>query len=213
MQAARHEAVPWLGRTPAHVDAVVGAIRNAGGQAVGVPTDATKESDVIALFDRADRESEGRLDLVIYNAGNAAMGQLHDMEASFFEAIWRVGCFGGFLVGREAVRRMRPNGCTVSRHRATARCEGTPNPRPLRRRGGLRSLANRWRAPTDAGIHVAQSRIYAASPATRSSRAFDVRACEGEDGLTPRGPRDAYWYLYTQRTRDALLDLAPSRVF
>jgi NAD(P)-dependent dehydrogenase (short-subunit alcohol dehydrogenase family) len=97
------------GRTPEKVEAVVRTIRSAGGEATGVPTETTSEKAVIALFDRAEKEGKGKLDLVVYNAGNAAMGPLHDMEAEYFEAVWRVGCFGGFLVGREAVRRMLPN--------------------------------------------------------------------------------------------------------
>src|SRR5512140_3236092 len=83
------------GRTAKAVEALVHAIRAAGGRATAVPTDATSETEVHALFDRADSEGEGALDLVIYNAGNAAMGQLHEMEGSAFEAAWRVGCFGG----------------------------------------------------------------------------------------------------------------------
>src|SRR5437879_4007626 len=83
------------GRTPAKVEALVVTIRNAGGRATGVPTDTTIERDVIGLFDRAETDGEGVLDLVIYNAGNAAMGQVHDVEASFFEQVWRVGCLGG----------------------------------------------------------------------------------------------------------------------
>jgi len=79
------------GRTPEKVEAVTGAIRSAGGRATAVPVDATSEKDVTALFDRVETDGEGVLDLVIYNAGNAALGQPHDMEASFFEQTWRVG--------------------------------------------------------------------------------------------------------------------------
>src|SRR3989442_5514616 len=71
------------GRTPEKVEAVVRTIRNAGGGATAVPTDTTVERDVVALFDRAEADGGGGLDLVVYNAGKAAMGPLHDMEASF----------------------------------------------------------------------------------------------------------------------------------
>ena len=37
-------------------------------------------------------------------------GRIIDMEADYFENAWRVCCFGGFLFGREAVRRMQPKG-------------------------------------------------------------------------------------------------------
>jgi NAD(P)-dependent dehydrogenase (short-subunit alcohol dehydrogenase family) len=94
------------GRTRASLDAIVDAIRADGGSAEAVVADATSEPDVIALFDRAGSE----LDLAIYNAGNNTPGRIADMRADYFERAWRVGCFGGFLFGREAVRRMLPRG-------------------------------------------------------------------------------------------------------
>jgi NAD(P)-dependent dehydrogenase (short-subunit alcohol dehydrogenase family) len=33
-----------------------------------------------------------------------------ELSAADFEAFWRVGCFGGFLVGRAAARRLAPLG-------------------------------------------------------------------------------------------------------
>ena len=191
------------GRTPAQVDAVVRAIRDAGGAAIGVPTDATKESDVVALFDRAAREGEGPLDLVIYNAGNAAMGQLHDMDATFFEAVWRVGCFGGFLVGREAVRRMLPNGRgTVLFTGATASLRGKPNTTVFAAaKAGLRSLAQSMaRAYGPQGIHVAHVVVDGGIAGDKIVKGLPQFAqAMGEDGLVSlTGLADAYWYLYTQ---------------
>ena len=53
------------------------------------------------MFDAAGDE----LTLAIYNAGNNAPGRIVDMDAAYFESAWRVCCYGGFLVGRAAVRR------------------------------------------------------------------------------------------------------------
>ena len=86
------------------------------------------------------------------------MGQLHDMEAGFFEDVWRVGCFGGFLVGREAVRRMLPRGRgTVIFTGATASLRGKPATTAFASaKAGLRSLAQSMaRAYGPQGIHVA----------------------------------------------------------
>jgi len=94
------------GRTREKLDAVVASIQGEGGSAEAVVSDATSESDTRALFDRA---GEG-LTLAIYNAGNNTPGRIEDMEADYFEQSWRVCCFGGFLFGREAVRRMKPQG-------------------------------------------------------------------------------------------------------
>src|SRR5574341_2428790 len=96
------------GRTEADVAGVAQTIRAAGGAATGVATDTTVEGDVLRLFDCA--EAEGRLQCVVYNAGNNRFADFREMSATFFEEVWRVACLGGFLVGREAARRMAPHG-------------------------------------------------------------------------------------------------------
>ena len=67
-------------------------------------TDTTSEDDVARLFDRAmaPRDSLNPVDLVAYNAGNNRRIDFREMTAQQFEDFWRIGCFGGFLVGREA---------------------------------------------------------------------------------------------------------------
>ena len=93
------------GRTAERLEAVAAEIVAAGGAATPVVADTTCEADVARLMDTAVKEA-GSVDLVAYNAGNMRMGNLVDMEADFFEDTWRVTCLGGFLVGREAARRM-----------------------------------------------------------------------------------------------------------
>ena len=191
------------GRTPEKVEALVATIRGAGGRATGVPMDTTSEQDVIALFDRAEKSGEGVLDLVVYNAGNAALGQVHDMEASFFEQVWRVGCLGGFLVGREAVRRMLPRGRgTVLFTGATASLRGKPNTTAFAAaKAGLRSLAQSMaRAYGPQGIHVAHVIIDGGIAGDKIVKGIPQFAqAMGEDGLVSlAGLADAYWYLYKQ---------------
>lgn len=191
------------GRTAQEMEALALAIRNGGGRATAVPTDATREHDVVALFDRAESDGEGVLDLVIYNAGNAAMGQLHDMEASFFEQVWRVGCFGGFLVGREAVRRMLPRGRgTVLFTGATASLRGKPNTTAFAAaKAGLRSLAQSMaRAYGPQGIHAAHVVVDGGIAGDKIVKGLPQFAqAMGEDGIISlAGLTDAYWYLYTQ---------------
>ena len=48
------------------------------------------------------------LDLVAYNVGNNAMIPTLEISEAQFETMWRQNALGGFLVGREAVRRMLP---------------------------------------------------------------------------------------------------------
>jgi NAD(P)-dependent dehydrogenase (short-subunit alcohol dehydrogenase family) len=201
--AARGLHVFVAGRTPEKVEAVVRTIRTAGGQATGVPTETTSEEAVVALFDRAEKDGKGTLDLVVYNAGNAAMGPLHDMDAAYFEAVWRVGCFGGFLVGREAVRRMLPNARgTVIFTGATASVRGRPNTTAFAAaKAGLRSLAQSMaRGYGPQGIHVAHVVIDGGIAGDKIVKGIPQFAeAMGEDGLISLdGLADAYWFLHTQ---------------
>src|SRR5215469_2126566 len=93
------------GRTRAAIEALARDIARTGSEAIPMVADATNESDIAKLFDAAGAD----LDLAIYNAGNNTPGKIVDMNAGYFEQSWRVICFGGFLFGREAVRRMLPN--------------------------------------------------------------------------------------------------------
>lgn len=191
------------GRTPDKVEALVATIRRAGGSASAASTDTTKETEVVALFDRAEKEGDGVLDLVVYNAGNAAMGQLHDMDARFFEDVWRVGCFGGFLVGREAVRRMLPRGRgTVLFTGATASLRGRANTTAFAAaKAALRSLAQSMaRAYGPQGLHVAHVVIDGGIAGDKIIKGVPQFAqAMGEDGLIDlAGLADAYWYLYRQ---------------
>jgi NAD(P)-dependent dehydrogenase (short-subunit alcohol dehydrogenase family) len=191
------------GRTPENVQQLAQTIGKAGGHATAVPTDTTKEHDVVALFNRAEAEDDGVLDLVIYNAGNAAIGQVHDMDASFFEGVWRVGCFGGFLVGREAVRRMLPRGRgAVLFTGATASMRGKPNTTAFAAaKAALRSLAQSMaRAYGPQGIHVAHVVVDGGIAGDKIVKGLPQFAqAMGEDGLISlTGLADAYWYLYTQ---------------
>jgi NAD(P)-dependent dehydrogenase (short-subunit alcohol dehydrogenase family) len=82
----------------AKIAKVVGTIAKAGGSAEAV---TTKESEVVALFDRAfSAARRAASDLVAFNAGNNKRVEFRDVSAELFEDFWRVGCFAGFLVDR-----------------------------------------------------------------------------------------------------------------
>src|SRR5215470_7263780 len=134
------------GRTQSAVETVAEDIRRTGGQAVPVVADATSERDIAELFDSAGND----LDLAIYNAGNNTPGKIVDMDAGYFEQSWRVVCFGGFLFGREAIRRMLPNkagNCSL-RGRALHSVGGQVTGHLIRQRPGFGFLHRRWRRNT-----------------------------------------------------------------
>ncbi len=100
------------GRSAGKIERVASAIAAQGGSAEPVQMDTTREEDVVRLFEHAlsPRAGLDPLDLVAYNAGNNQMLDFRELPAQTFEDFWRVCCFGGFLVGREAARRLVPLG-------------------------------------------------------------------------------------------------------
>ena len=120
------------GRTAAKIGKVAETIAAAGGSAEAIAMDATREDDVVRLFDRAMAPGDGfePADLVVSNAGNNRRIDFRELTARQFEDFWRVGCFSGFLVGREAARRLVPLGRgTVIFTGASASIRGKPGSR------------------------------------------------------------------------------------
>src|SRR6478609_1596618 len=97
-------------------------------------------------------------DLVVYNAGNNKKLDFRELSAQMFEDFWRIGCFGGFLVGREAARRLVPLGRgTVLFTGASGSLRGKPGfAHFAAAKAGLRMLSQSMaREFGPLGIHVA----------------------------------------------------------
>lgn len=190
------------GRTRADLDRVVASIQTNGGNATAVVTDATDEAAVVALFDRA-QTGGGAIDLAIYNAGNNTPGRILDMNAEYFERAWRVGCYGGFLFGREAVRRMLPNKHgTLLFTGASASLRGRANFGAFNAaKGALRNLAQAMAKEYGPEfIHVGHVVIDGPIGGDKIMRGFPEYASRlGEEGLINlEGIVDAFQYLYKQ---------------
>jgi NAD(P)-dependent dehydrogenase (short-subunit alcohol dehydrogenase family) len=190
------------GRTREKLDAVVKSIERAGGSAEAVVADATSEADTVALFDRAN----DALELAVYNAGNNTPGRIEDMEADYFERSWRVCCFGGFLFGREAVRRMKPRGGgTLLFTGASASLRGRPffgafNSSKAALRNLAQAMAKEYAAD---GIHVGHVVVDGAIGGDKIMKGLpDYAAKLGEEGLVSlEGIVDAFVFLYRQPKR------------
>ena len=72
-------------------------------------TDAADPEAVARLFKGADTQP-GPPDVVIYNASARAQGSLLELDPETVRKAVAVTAFGGFLVAREAARRMAPHG-------------------------------------------------------------------------------------------------------
>jgi NAD(P)-dependent dehydrogenase (short-subunit alcohol dehydrogenase family) len=205
------------GRTQDKISRVARAIVDGGGEAEAFKADTTIESDVVALFNFA--ETSGHIvDLVVFNAGNNVRHDFRTMPAELFEQTWRVATFGGFLVGREAARRLAPSGNgTILFTGAAASLRGKPPFTAFASaKAGLRSLAQSIaREFGPLGVHVAHVVIDGGIDGEKLNTAVPQLKIErGADGLLNIDAiAGAYWYLHTQH-RSAWtheLDLRPFR--
>src|SRR5258707_10325119 len=193
------------GRTAAKIDKVAEAIVSAGGSAEPVATDATKEQDVVRLFDRAMAPGDGfePVDLVVSNAGNNQRLDFREVAAAQFEDFWRVGCFSGFLVGREATRRLVPLGRgTIIFTGASASIRGKPGFAHFSAvKAGLRMISQSMaREYGPLGIHVAHFVVDGGIDGDRlRSRGAAMIKERGEDGLLGIDAiAENYWHIHRQ---------------
>ncbi|MBM3647251.1 MAG: SDR family NAD(P)-dependent oxidoreductase, partial [Alphaproteobacteria bacterium] len=191
------------GRTAAKVEKVADTIRKGGGAATPIAVDGTREADVIALWDRAmtDDADGAPADLAVFNMGNNAAVDIREMTARHFEDSWRVGCFAGFLFGREAVRRLAPLGRgTVIFTGASGSLRGRPRFAAFNAtKGGLRLLVQSLaREFGPQGLHIAHAIIDGGIEGDRLlSRMPDRKEKAGADGLLDiEAIADSYWHLH-----------------
>jgi len=87
-------------------NAVVAAIRAAGGRAVAIQADVAHEADVLRLFAAAE-DALGPLTALVNNAGiTGGIARVEDVTAEAITRALAVNVTGSMLCAREAVRRM-----------------------------------------------------------------------------------------------------------
>lgn len=96
-------------RNIAQLEDLAQSIRDDGGKAHAYGVDARSEDEMIALFDRIEREV-GPLEVVVFNIGANVRFELTETTSRVFQKVWEMACFAGFLAGREAARVMLPRG-------------------------------------------------------------------------------------------------------
>ncbi|MFG1477981.1 SDR family NAD(P)-dependent oxidoreductase [Xanthobacter sp. V4C-4] len=208
-------AVHLAGRTPARLEAVAADLRReTGAQVHAHVADATREQDVQALLAAAD--GGGDLTLVAFNVGANAAAPLLELTADTFETLWRQNALAGFLVGREAARRMLPRGAgSILFTGATASLRARP---PFTgfaaAKAALRAVAQGLaREVGPAGLHVAHVVIDGVIDGDYAARHFpQFVAARGPDGLlAPDDIADVFWTLHRQprSTWTQELDLRP----
>ena len=203
--AAEGHHVLAAGRTVPRIGQVARAIEAAGGSAEAIACDATLEADVARLFERALRPGGGHapVELVVYNAGINERADFRALSPAAFEEHWRVCCFGGFLVGREAARALVPLGRgTILFTGASASLRGRPGfAHFAAAKAGLRMVAQSMaREFGPQGVHVAHVVIDGGLDGERlRSRRPELVRERGEDGLLDvDAVAEAYWRLHAQ---------------
>lgn len=104
--------------------------------------DASRADEVAGLYEAVERDL-GVPQLVVFNAGARVRGAIHELDPAEVERALRVACFGGFLVAREAARRMLQRGSgTLLFTGASASVKGFANSSAFAMgKFGLRGLA------------------------------------------------------------------------
>ncbi|MES2951562.1 MAG: SDR family oxidoreductase [Pseudomonadota bacterium] len=194
---------------------LVDSIRAEGGQAFGYASDARKEEDVAALFEKIEAE-HGPVEVLVFNIGaNVPCSILEETPRKYFK-IWEMACFSGFLNAQAAAKRMVARGRgTILFTGATAGLRGAANFAAFAgAKHALRALAQSMaRELGPHNIHVAHVVVDGAIDTDFIRTQFPERyALKDQDGiLNPDHIAENYWHLHSQ-PRDAWtfeLDLRP----
>ncbi|MBB5460584.1 SDR family oxidoreductase [Paraburkholderia sp. Cpub6] len=94
-------------------DALVGAIREAGGKAVAVQADVSKPGDVRRMFEITEREL-GKVDVLVNNAGVMKPTPLADTPDALYDQTFDINVRGTFNTLREAAARLNDGGRIVN---------------------------------------------------------------------------------------------------
>ena len=194
---------------------LVAEIEGDGGSALAVGADAADESQIADLFDRAE-SSFGPPRFVLFNAAGFAMAPITETSSDQFEGMWRASSYGGFVVGREAAKRMVPHGeGTILFTGATAAVKASAKFAAFAAgKHGLRAVAQSMAKELGPkGIHVAHIIVDGIIDVPRVHESMpDLAASKGDDGLIdPRSIASTMLWLHEQ-PRNAWtfeLDLRP----
>ena len=190
-----------VGRTPSKLEEVAAELADRSRTGIPRVADATSESEVIRLFEAVAAESLP--ELVAYNVDRNERAPLLETGADLFEDLWRKNCLGGFLVGREAVRRFLPNqrGTLIFTGASASLRARPPFTAFSTAKTGLRALAQGMaREFGPKGIHVVHTVLDGVIDGDRARNQFPELVATREDGglLDPEAIAATYWALHLQ---------------
>ena len=173
-----------------------------GGKARAFGSDARREEQVIALIDTIERDI-GPIEVAVYNVGGNVRFPIREMTSRVYFKTWEMGCFGGFLMGREVAKVMVPRGRgTILFTGATASLRGGVGFAAFAgAKHALRALAQSMaREFGPLGIHVAHVVIDGAidTPFIRENFPERYALKEQQGILDPEAIAENYWRLHVQ---------------
>jgi NAD(P)-dependent dehydrogenase (short-subunit alcohol dehydrogenase family) len=185
-----------VGLAARNTDKLAGLISETG--AIALACDASDPAQVEGLFARVD-EQLGTPTVVVYNASQRARSPIETLAPADVQRAFMVSCFGGFLVGQQAARRMLSAGRgTILFTGATASVKGFPQSASFAMgKFALRGLAQsmaRELAPKN--IHVAHV-VIDGGIASSYAKSADDRAADRF--LDPDAIAQEYLHLHRQQ--------------
>jgi len=173
-----------------------------GGKAIAFGCDARKEDQVSQLIETIENEI-GPIEVLVFNIGANVPSSIFDETPRKYFKIWEMGCFTGFLCGREVALRMRPRERgTIIFTGATASLRGAKNFASFSgSKNALRALAQSMaRELAPLGIHVAHTVIDGAIDTDFIKTNFPERYAMKDQGgiLNPDHIADNYWHIHNQ---------------
>jgi len=194
---------------------LVERIEAEGGVAHAFGSDARKEDEVVGLFARIEKDI-APIEVVVFNIGGNVRFPITETTAQVYFKVWEMGCFAGFLTGREAAKAMLPRARgSIFFTGATASLRGGNGFAAFAgAKHGLRALAQSMaRELGPKGLHVAQIIVDGAIDTEFIRENFPQRyALKDRAGIVdPEAIAQSYWQLH-QQPRNAWtheLDLRP----
>jgi len=174
-------------------------IKEFGGSATAIPSDAREEEQVISLFSEVAKS--GPIDCVVFNIGANVFFSIEETTSRVFRKIWEMGTFAGFLVGREAAKHMKDKGTIIFTGATASMRGGSGFAAFSSAKFGLRAVAQSLaRELGPKGIHVAHTVIDGAIDHPWIKENFpDTYKLKEVDGiLNPDDIAEAYYNLHLQ---------------
>jgi NAD(P)-dependent dehydrogenase (short-subunit alcohol dehydrogenase family) len=200
--SAGYKAVMWA-RNEDKLKGFAADIRAKGGEALGMKVDVRVEQEVADALAGIERE-HGPVEVAVFNAGAQHRKPLLEITADQFEKVWRLGCLGGFVFGREAIRHMLPRKRgTLLFTGATSALRGGANFAAFAAtKFGLRAVAQSMaREFGPQGIHVATVIVDGAidMPAIHQRFGDRIKDLPPDGLLSPDAIAETYLQLHQQQ--------------